>query len=441
MKRAALYVRVSTEEQKKHGISVDSQITALKAYSDDNNYSVYKIYNDAGISARKSYKKRPALLELIEDCKNKKIDIILFTKLDRWFRSVADYYEVQSQLEACNIPWRAIWEDYETETSAGIFKVNIMLSVAQSEADRTSERIKATFEYKKQKGEYYGGNKAPVGYSRDGKHYIINEQEKAGTEAFFKTYEATFSIAKACESAKEYDLDLNWNKAERMINHTIYYGLSKEGFKVPAYITKQQYDLFQSKKKRKTRTSRANNQYIFSGLCICKNCGTMLISNRSKVKLKDNTTKEHIYYTCRKHERKCGCEIGASIKEDVLENYLVENVEKELNNYILECKNIYAKNNNEKEIASIKAKLKRIGDRYENDEITKEEYLNKIAPLKEILMQKEEKPSIIPESLPSNWFDIYSALDAEHKKSFWFHIIDRIEIGCMSCKQPIIYFK
>ena len=64
MKRVACYVRVSSEEQKLHGYSVDSQITALEEYCIDNNYKVVGIYNDAGISAHKSYKKRPALLQL-----------------------------------------------------------------------------------------------------------------------------------------------------------------------------------------------------------------------------------------------------------------------------------------------------------------------------------------------------------------------------------------
>ena len=113
MKRAALYVRVSTQEQKKHGLSVDSQITALQKYCNENNLDVVGIYNDAGISARKPYSKRPALIRLLEDCESGKIDQILFTRLDRWFRSVSGYHEVQSRLDACNVPWRTIWEDYQ----------------------------------------------------------------------------------------------------------------------------------------------------------------------------------------------------------------------------------------------------------------------------------------------------------------------------------------
>ena len=175
MKRAALYVRVSTQEQKNSGLSVDSQIDALEKYCEEQGYTVAGIYNDAGISARKKYTKRPALLQLLEDCKKHEIDIILFTRLDRWFRAVAGYYEVQNVLDACKVPWRAIWEDYETETSQGIFKVNIMLSVAQAEADRDSEKIRSVMEFKRNNKEYIGG-KVPVGYRIEGKKIVKDEK-------------------------------------------------------------------------------------------------------------------------------------------------------------------------------------------------------------------------------------------------------------------------
>ena len=66
-KRVALYVRVSTQEQKKHGLSVDSQIAALEEYCAEKKYTVVDVYNDAGISARKKYTKRPGLLRLLND--------------------------------------------------------------------------------------------------------------------------------------------------------------------------------------------------------------------------------------------------------------------------------------------------------------------------------------------------------------------------------------
>lgn len=84
--RAALYIRVSSEEQARHGLSLQEQRDALTRYAKANKMTVVDIYEDAGISARKPYKKRPALLRLLGDCKAGKVDTILFIKLDRWFR-------------------------------------------------------------------------------------------------------------------------------------------------------------------------------------------------------------------------------------------------------------------------------------------------------------------------------------------------------------------
>lgn len=439
MKKAALYVRVSTEEQKRHGISVDSQITALKAYCSDNNMKVYKIYNDAGISARKRYTKRPALLELIDDCENGKIDIILFTKLDRWFRSVGDYYEVQNKLDECKVPWQAIWEDYETVTSSGIFKVNIMLSVAQSEADRTSERIKQTFEYKRAKGEYVGGNKAPIGYKRDGKNHVFNEKEYDGTKAFFETYEATFSMKNAIEAAKEHGVIINSNIATRMLTHSNYYGITTTGAECPAYITKEQYDLFQQHRLRKVRTSRKNNKYIFSGMLKCGCCGCNLISGRTRQKRKDGTYSEYIYYSCRNHERYTNCS-GASITEKFLENYLIDKLDEELSEYIVTC-TFTSETDNAARISALKSKMKRIGDRYENDEITIDDYKAKTADIKAEIEELEKQPTRASYQLPSNWKDIYLELDIEHRHAFWLHILKHVEINGFSCKTPILFFK
>ena len=116
--RAALYIRVSTEEQARHGLSLGDQRESLLAYAADNGMEVVGVYEDAGISARKPYKRRPALLRLLADCKDGKIDTILFVKLDRWFRSVAGYYAVQEELDRCHVI-RAAKSEYHAVGSAG----------------------------------------------------------------------------------------------------------------------------------------------------------------------------------------------------------------------------------------------------------------------------------------------------------------------------------
>ena len=105
MTRVALYVRVSTEEQKINGLSLDAQREALEKHAKEKGYRIVDIYADEGITARKQLSKRKELQRLLSDVKNDKIDLILVTKLDRWFRNIKDYYTVQDILEAHNCNW------------------------------------------------------------------------------------------------------------------------------------------------------------------------------------------------------------------------------------------------------------------------------------------------------------------------------------------------
>ena len=173
--RAALYPRVSTEEQKKFGLSIHDQQNDLEKYAKAHNMKVVGVFQDAGFSARKKIEKRPAMLQLLEAVKHDEVDIILVTKLDRWFRNIGEYYKVQEILEAHNVSWKTIYEDYDTSTAAGRLKINIMLAVAQDEADRASERIKKVLDAKKDRNEVCTGH-LPKGYKIEGKFAVIDKE-------------------------------------------------------------------------------------------------------------------------------------------------------------------------------------------------------------------------------------------------------------------------
>ena len=172
--RAALVPRVSTDEQVRTGDSLQAQEDALVKYANENNMKIVGIYRDEGHSARKRVQKRPAMLELLEDVKAGKIDIILFTKIDRWFRNVEQYYSAQPILDKYNVSWKAILEHYSTATADERLKVNIMLSVAENESDRLSERVKFVFDAKLAKKEVYFN--LPLGYTTGS--YLANSFHK-----------------------------------------------------------------------------------------------------------------------------------------------------------------------------------------------------------------------------------------------------------------------
>lgn len=435
MKRVALYVRVSTQEQKNHGLSVDSQIQALKDYALENNLEIAGIYNDAGISARKKYTKRPALLKLIKDCEDRKIDMILFTKLDRWFRSVADYYDVQTQLDAFHVPWRAIWEDYETETSAGCFKVNIMLSVAQAEADRTSERIKSVFEYQRSQGKYVGD--VPFGYIKKNGQVLKDPETSKAVEIAFEKYLETHSTTASMKALIEAGFNISRSGLSRVLTGSAYYG-DCNGFACEPYITREEHDRIMDLRKGNSSARHRKNFYKFQGICICAQCG-----NRMRAVTNTQDGKDYRGYFCtgidgaRKHE------IGAYISEIKLEKYLLKNLEEEIGAYNVTVET-RSKDLDQDEIdqkrKSLDAKLERIGIRFEEGDITTEEYKEK---RKAIQSEIASLNSLIPSEkleLPEGWRAVYDDLDEEHARSFWYSIIKEIRIYPKMNPTPDIVF-
>ena len=188
--RVALYARVSTEEQAIHGLSIDAQLAALDEWAKDK--TVVDHYVDLGISARKPITKRPELQRLLRDVEQNRVDLIAFCKLDRWTRNIREYYKAQDVLDAHNVAWRAIQEDYETETASGRLKVNLMLAIAQDEADRTSERVRAVFQRKREKGLATTGS-VPIGVKIEDGRYVPSEEAETARH-IFKTYISTRSL-------------------------------------------------------------------------------------------------------------------------------------------------------------------------------------------------------------------------------------------------------
>ena len=444
MKRAALYVRVSTQEQKKHGLSVDSQIVALQKYCEDNGMLVSGIYNDAGISARKPYSKRPALIQLLDDCERGNIDVILITRLDRWFRSVSGYHEVQSRLDACHVPWKTIWEDYNTETSDGVFKVNIMLSIAQAEADRTSEKIKSVNEYRRDKGFYVGS--APTGYLIRDKHLVKDPEMQEAVQAFFDAYLKTYSSSEAMKAYTEISgKKVNYRQARAMLRNGTYSG-NAYGSECEGYITPEQHEEIVSVMQSRIRAPKDPDKiYLFSGLCKCSICGggCAAKTKRYTYTCKSGEVRHHEikHYRCAKHVSKYDCP-GTQMAETKLENYLLKSLDRVIENYNISVMEQKGKSHT-KEIEELRKRLARVGDRYEDGDITREEYRIKRDSIQKEIRELEQKDKIITSqktvSLPDDWKAIYQDLSMANKQIFWKKVIEKIIL--YRNKEPEIVFR
>lgn len=434
MKRAAIYVRVSTDEQRKHGLSVDSQISALTEFCESNGYQIVKIYNDAGHTARKKYTTRPALMRLLADCKLGMFDQVLFTRIDRWFRSVGDYHAIQSVLEDNNVNWKAIWEDYDTETSSGRFKVNIMLSIAEAEADRTAEKIKSVKEYLKEQGRFVGGH-IPRGYLFKDGTLIKDEAVQDIIRGFFEHFLTHCNIKQAMLYMNNHGMPLSRQSCVRMLKADYYVGYHNN-CKFEPYISEEEHLQILSNLKSHPRNTN-KRVYLFAGILRCPVCGGRLggvpHQNRYTKKNGEVVKKITCAYRCVKNHVSVSCKWTRVVFQSTIEKYLLENLDAIIAQKRIQADLSGSDDSNDTFVAiqKLEAKLSRIGARFEDGDISIDEYRAKrdlikseITKLQNSIPTKEKN---IPE-MPDNWQQLYSDLNDEHKQQFWKRIIQKIEI-------------
>ena len=433
MKRVFLYARVSTEEQAIHGLSIEAQTAALEEWAKENKHKVVGVYIDAGISARKPASKRPELQRLLQDVRTGAGELIVFTKLDRWFRNIAEYYKVQEVLEKNHVDWKTIHEDYDTTTASGRLKINIMLSVAQDEADRTSERIKAVFEMKRMRQEPLTGN-CPTGYRIEEKKLVKDPETQRAVEAFFQKYLACGSVSVAQQEALDHGLRIEYQLASKMLDSPAYYGYyyDTEGM-TPPYITKAEFDKIQSLRTRTVRKTKQNRTYLFSGIAVCGECGFRLGP-------KTNIRNRVPMYNCPGHYiKRSGCQNKTNISERKIEAYLMDKLEPE----IQRIKVMYGEISSQKpekdcrqEITAVKGKLARLKELYINDLISLEEYKADRAELTTRLetLAELDQPKCAPnfekieKALSDDWKEMYHEVSKQKKREFWQSILKEIRI-------------
>ena len=133
-KIAGVYIRVSTEDQAREGFSLPEQEARLREFCNFKRYDIYKVYKDAGISAKND--KRPAYQEMIQDVKDKNINVIVAFKLDRLTRSVFDIEKLMKTVNEYECDIDCLADESNITTSNGRMVMRIMTSVSQNEIEK-----------------------------------------------------------------------------------------------------------------------------------------------------------------------------------------------------------------------------------------------------------------------------------------------------------------
>ena len=300
-----LYPRVSTEDQFRNGHSLGEQKERMLKLCDYKNYEVYKVYEDAGISAKDM--NRPAFQEMIQDIKDGKINKIIVYKLDRLTRSIKDLEEICTFLEENNCSLESMCEDINTSTANGKFFIRMLTILAQLEIERTSERTKFGMIGAVKKGHFVG--RAPIGYDKQDKKLVINDIESEVIRRIFDLYikgMAANAITKLLNEEKA--LNRKWipTLVDRILSNEIYIGnyvhrktISVEESQTfigvaPAIIEEEVFNIAQVQKQKNLKNYKRKQTYIFMQSIKCPKCDTIMGGCSSK----SHTGEKHCYYQC-----------------------------------------------------------------------------------------------------------------------------------------------
>ncbi|MCT4595545.1 MAG: recombinase family protein [Anaeromicrobium sp.] len=475
--KAALYLRVSTEEQASGGHSIGAQKQELLTYCHAFHYDIYNIYTDGGYSA--STMDRPALKKLLKDCKN--YDVVLVWRLDRLSRDMADLMKIIETFTNNNIIFKSKTENFHTSTASGKLMLNMLGSFAEFERASISERIQLAHKKILHEGKWRGG-RPPLGYelTKD-KTLKINKKE---SEIIKKIFHLSGSKNIGTRSIAIYLNNLGYttrNKKPftsssivRILKNPTYYGemvhkrqqyIKKNGKKKVVYshdynTYKGTYEPIISKeiflKSKENMSRRKLNRgtsskvpNLLAGIIFCGDCKEYMLRNSRK--------NGEVFFTCKsyKHYGKC-------THHYISENVIIREIQKTIENleasqsmiYEINEKLIKEKNHTlyilKNDISTLKESINLISKRrdklfdlIEKDLITEMDFTHRREKLSK---EKEEKNKLLKELQSKLYnmenhqkdgdFIIYIKSFSKSFHTFSFHskkkilnrIIDRIEI-------------
>ena len=442
--RGGLFERVSTEEQSKYGFSIQNQIEALEEYCEKNRIKIVDHYCDEGVSAGKTYTKRPEMKRLLDDVEAGKIDIILFTRLDRWFRNVKEYFKVQEILDKHKVEWKAIWEDYDTTTANGRMAITIFLAIAQAEREKGAERIKSVFDSKRKRKEaFFGKNSTPAGYieevDENGIRRLVKDPEvQEAFEAFWEIAVNYQNISKAAKYVTlEYGLTRTRQKWISLAKKEIYTGVYK-GVKdyCPAYVSRE--DWLRLQKRGNIKKTQNERIYLFAGLIKCPVCGRNMSSKYCRQKRKDGSEREYFSYRCPDKEIQL-CSNRHAVSQLKMETWLLAHLERLLKLEVdrVEVAKSKPKPKVKTNIHALKERLRRLEVSYMAGNRTDEEYLKEQSDIKKAIAKIERDTpentedrdlTHIIKVLNMDFKHVYETLDDDDKRAFWRNMIKEIHV-------------
>jgi site-specific DNA recombinase len=361
-KKAALYARVSTDEQV-NNYSIGAQVDSIRQVAAIRNYSIVGEYIDEGRSG--TLLSRPALDRLLHDCKTGKVNTIIVYKIDRFFRDIRHLLNTMEELEQLRVEFISATEPFDTSTSIGKYILGQFGLAAELERTTFMERSRIGRTKRIQEGKWWGN--IPYGYDYDSQTgKLIKNEESAIVKEMFEIYllpgSSLTTVAEEMNNRGYRNRSgKKWteNALHDILTNQVYSGKklittnSKAGTAVEIEVSPiVDQGVFEATKK--TLAARKNisrkttgTTFILKPLIFCE-CGSSMCANQSNYLEKINQYR-YSYYACHS-SRKGRCNLPW-VKKDVIE----EAVWSEIKAILLNPEDIklaleqFANNNNDKE--------------------------------------------------------------------------------------------
>ncbi len=224
--RAALYARVSTDDQAIEGFSLDAQFKRLEAYCRVRGWDIADHYRDEGFSGRNT--NRPEYTRMMADRDH--WDVLLVLKMDRIHRNSVNFTRMMDDLRINGKEFNSVQEKFDTTTAMGRFVMDIMQRIAQLESEQIGERTFMGMEYKARNGTGHLGSGHPYGYTYHDGSMLVLDDEAATVRSIYNMRVRGSSLSDIADFLNESEIPAKkggrWNKQSisNILRNPIYAG-------------------------------------------------------------------------------------------------------------------------------------------------------------------------------------------------------------------------
>lgn len=201
MNKAVCYVRVSTEEQAREGVSLEAQEEKLRAYCKMAGLEIIAMLREEGVSGSKPLATRPEGAKLVHLVETKQCQHVVALKLDRLFRDAEDALHQTRKWDNAGVSLHLVdmgGQVINTGSAMGRFFLSMMASFAELERNMTAERTATALAHKKANREAYAPT--PYGFDRIGTALVPNHTEQQNIRFMADLRAAGYSYARIAEA-------------------------------------------------------------------------------------------------------------------------------------------------------------------------------------------------------------------------------------------------